>query len=107
MGPRGLTASKAPRPFLDGEDFRAVEGERLVLGSPSPTAAPRQALYPQSLLCTKPGGPPAPLQPALHSSWQGRAGAGAGWGCRSPGALSCPLAEMGSQNSHSSPWKQQ
>lgn len=29
MGPRGLTANKAPRPFLDGDDFRAVEGEWL------------------------------------------------------------------------------
>lgn len=25
MGPRGLTASRAPRPFLDGEDLRAAE----------------------------------------------------------------------------------
>lgn len=28
MGPRGLTASRAPRPFLDGEDFRATESGR-------------------------------------------------------------------------------
>jgi hypothetical protein len=27
VGPRGLTASRAPRPFLDGEDFRAAESE--------------------------------------------------------------------------------
>lgn len=38
MGPRGLTASRAPRPFLEGEDFRAAEtgrpGKGSVLGWP-------------------------------------------------------------------------
>lgn len=30
MGPRGLTASRALRPFLDGEDFSAVREEGAV-----------------------------------------------------------------------------
>lgn len=33
MGPRGLTASRAPRPFLDGEDFKAAESGRRGKGS--------------------------------------------------------------------------
>lgn len=55
VGPSGLTASKAPRPFLDGEDFRAVERGGLALGAAwepggSTEAGPHQ---PPSPVCTK------------------------------------------------------
>ena len=71
MGPRGLTASKAPRPFLDGEDFRAVEGGRLVLGSRAPQQHPDRApqtpelpLY-QSLAAPLPHLQPVRQHPSL------------------------------------------
>lgn len=104
MGPRGLTASKAPRPFLDGDDFRAAEGGWLVLGVAwelhgSTGMAPVPPLH-ESLVgsaALPPDHPPSlgkkqcstPGEGVLPSTWLASGGAG------SPSHLSCPPRKMG------------
>lgn len=99
MGPRGLTASKAPRPFLDGEDLRAAEEGRLVLGWQHRGRAlqPLVPLLYKSLVA--PPSPASSLSPsALHSWWRKPALLStqlASGGARSPRYLSCLSREMG------------
>lgn len=75
VGPRGLTANKAPRPFLDGDDFRAGEGEWLMCLGRRQGRAPQTSVSPlcQSVVGTE-GPPPVHMAltvpvPACPSAW--------------------------------------
>lgn len=80
MGPRGLTASKAPRPFLDGEDFRAVDGGEVEwrLGQPESRGSveagpPSPGPPPHGSLVGTPRGPlPAHRAPHCPASSVGK-----------------------------------
>lgn len=99
---------------------RAAEGGRLVLGSLSPAAAPGQGpTHPRAPSVPRPGCPTAPPPacpptPLLLFSvgeacpkFQLACLQGQGGGAGAQGALSCPLAEMGSQGPRTptlAPW---